>query len=101
MDKAELAFWISTGVAGVSLLINIFQAFGRRRIKHKIAVWATDAKSTVTSIVGMLNNIKKKKICQIEDAATNLETLKNFANGMFVSMEEELGRNKREIKEKK
>lgn len=99
--RTEIAFWVSTAVAVASLLVNIIQAFGRRRVKHKISVWSRDAKSTVTSIVGMLKNIKKKKITSIDDAATNLETLKNFANSMFISMEEELGRTKREINEKK
>jgi len=99
--KSEIAFWISSIVAVVSLMINILQVFGRRRMQNKISIWSRDSKSMVTSIVGMLKNIKKKKICSVADAGTNLETLKNFANSMFVSMEEELGRVKREIHEKK
>ncbi|RJR31621.1 hypothetical protein C4569_01525 [Candidatus Parcubacteria bacterium] len=81
--------------------MNILQVFGKRRIQNKISIWSRDAKGMVTSIVGMLKNIKRKRIVTMADAATNLETLKNFANSMFVSLEEELGRNKREISEKK
>ena len=93
--------WLPIGVAIVSLVINIVQWFGYRRVRNKISVWAKDAKGMVTSIVGIQKNIKTKKISSLDDATSNLDTLANFSNSMFTSMEEELGRKTREIKIKK
>lgn len=93
-----LKFWVPFFVAMVSLLINIAQLIGYRRVRNKISVWAKDAKSMTTSIIGVQQNIKKKKLTTISGVSSNIETLGNFANSMFVSMEEELGRTKREIK---
>lgn len=96
--KEVITFWLPFMVAVVSLGLNILQMIGYRRVKNKITVWAKDAKSMTTSIVGLQSNIKKKKITSLGGVSSNIETLGNFANSMFVSMEEELGRTKREIK---
>lgn len=96
--KELITFWLPFMIAVVSLGLNILQMIGYRRVKNKITVWAKDAKSMTTSIVGLQSNIKKKNVTSLGGVSSNIETLGNFANSMFVSMEEELGRTKREIK---
>lgn len=90
-------FWIPFIVAITSLVVNIVQLISYRRVRNKISVWAKDAKGMISSIVGIQENIKKKKITSLSGVNSNIETLGNFANSMFVSLEEELGRTKREI----
>jgi hypothetical protein len=90
-------FIISIVIAIAALVVNIVQQLNYRRVKNKIGVWAKDAKSMATSIVGMEENIKDKKISSLSDVSSNLETLGNFANSMYTSMEEEMGRQKKEI----
>ncbi|PIT89273.1 MAG: hypothetical protein COU27_01200 [Candidatus Levybacteria bacterium CG10_big_fil_rev_8_21_14_0_10_36_7] len=72
-----------------------------KKRKNQIAIWAKDAKSMASSIVGIQENIKTKKISSLQDVSTNIETILNFANSMYVSMEEELGKKSREILKKK
>jgi hypothetical protein len=96
-----LAFWIPFSIAIFSLTINVVQLLGYKRVRNKISIWAKDSKGVINSIVGIQKNIKVKKITSLNDVETNLDTLSNFANSMFISMEEELGNNKREIKHKK
>ncbi|MBI3290719.1 hypothetical protein HYZ76_00385 [Candidatus Falkowbacteria bacterium] len=91
-------FWVPFLVAIISLIINVIQMIGYRRVRNKISVWAKDAKGMISSIVGIEDNIKNKKITSLAGVNSNIQTLGNFANSMFVSMEEELGRTKREIK---
>lgn len=91
-------FWMPFTVAIISLLINIVQLVGYRRVRNKISVWAKDAKSMATSLIDLQDGIKRKKINSLSSVKSNMATLGNFANSMFVSMEEELGRTKREIK---
>jgi hypothetical protein len=94
-------FWLPVGVAIISLILNLVQFFGNKKVRNKISIWAKDAKGVISSIIGIQKNIKIKKISSLDDVMTNMDTLANFANSMFVSMEEELGRKKREIKMKK
>lgn len=94
-------FWLPVSVAIISLSLNLVQFFNNRKVKNKISIWAKDAKGIVSSIVGVQKNIKIKKINSLNDVITNMETLNNFANSMFISMEEELGRKKREITAKR
>lgn len=96
-----LSLWVPFAIALVSLVLNVLQFIGYRRVKNKISVWAKDARSVINSIVGIQKNIRSKKINSLNDVVTNLETLSNFSNSMFISMEEELGNKKREIKPKK
>lgn len=96
-----LGLWIPFIIAVVSLILNVAQFIGYRRVRNKISIWAKDARSVINSIVGIQKNIRNKKINSLNDVVTNLETLSNFSNSMFVSMEEELGNHKREIKSKK
>lgn len=91
-------FWIPFLVAIISLLVNIVQLVGYRRVRNKISVWAKDAKGMATSLIDLQDGITKKKINSLSSVKSNMSTLGNFANSMFVSMEEELGRTKREIK---
>jgi hypothetical protein len=90
-------FLISFAIAAVALVVNLVQHLNYRQVKNKIGVWSKDAKSMASSIVGMQENIKKEKITSLGDVSSNLETLGNFANSMYTSMEEELGRNKKDI----
>jgi hypothetical protein len=90
-------FLISLLIAMVSLVTNIVQQLNTKRVKNKIGVWAKDAKSMASSIVGMQANIEEKKITSLADASSNLETLGNFANSMYTSMEEEMGNQKKDI----
>jgi len=96
--EKTFTFWIPFAVAILSLLINIVQLINYKRVRNKISVWAKDAKGMVSSIVGIQKNIKNKKLTTLSDVESNIETLGHFSNSMFVSMEEELGRTKREIK---
>lgn len=98
MENDIFNFWTPFLVALISLGVNIVQLVGYRRVRNKITVWAKDAKGMITSIVGLQDNIKKKKVSKLSAVSSNLDTLANFANSMFVSMEEELGHTKREIK---
>jgi len=100
MDKF-FTLWLPIIAAASSLILNIIQWFGYRRVRNKIDIWAKDSKSMITSIVGIQKHIKNKKINSLDDVMTNMDTLSNFANSMFISMEEELGNKKREIKIKK
>ncbi len=97
----QLIFWLPLTVTGLSLAINFWQFFNRRRIRNKIVVWAKDAKGMINSIIGVQKNIKNKKITSLGGVSSNLETLANFSNSMFLSLEEELGNKKREITIKK
>jgi len=90
-------FWIPFVVAIISLIVNIVQLIGYRKVRNKISIWAKDAKGMASSIVGIQENIKNKKITTMSGVDSNVETLANFANSMFISMEEELGRQKKEI----
>jgi hypothetical protein len=90
-------FVISLIIATVAFIANILQQFSYRRVKNKIGVWSKDAKSMATSIIGLQGNIKNKKVSSLSDVSSNLETLGNFANSMYTSMEEELGRKKKDI----
>ena len=103
MDNVEkiFTFWLPFVVAISSLLINVVQLINYKRVRNKISVWAKDAKGMVSSIVGIQKNIKNKKLSSLSDVESNVETLGHFSNSMFVSMEEELGRTKREITMKK
>lgn len=103
MDNVEkiFTFWVPFAVAISSLLINVVQLISYKRVRNKISVWAKDAKGMVSSIVGIQKNIKNKKLTSLSDVESNIETLGHFSNSMFVSMEEELGRVKREITIKK
>lgn len=96
-----IKIWLPMAVAVASLILNIIQWFGYRRVRNKISIWAKDSRSMVTSIIGIQKNIKNKKINSLNDVTTNMDTLSNFANSMFISMEEEMGNKKREIKIKK
>ena len=96
-----LSLWLPFAIALISLVLNVLQFIGYRRVKNKISVWAKDARSVINSIVGIQKNIRNKKINSLNDVMTNLEVLSNFSNSMFISMEEELGNKKREIKPKK
>ena len=93
----DMTFLASIVLAVMSLFLNVVQQFQYKRVKNKIGVWAKDAKSMASSIVGMQKNIKVKKISSLADVSTNLETLANFANSMYTSLEEELGRTKKDI----
>jgi hypothetical protein len=90
-------FIISLLVAVAALVVNIVQQLNYRRVKNKIGIWSKDAKSMASSIVGMQENIADKKISSLADVSSNLETLGNFANSMYTSMEEEMGRQKKDI----
>jgi hypothetical protein len=93
-------FIVSSAIAVVALAANVIQQFNYRRVKNKIGVWSKDAKSMAASIVGMQENIKNKKISSLADASSDLETLGNFANSMYTSMEEEMGKQKKDIQTK-
>jgi hypothetical protein len=90
-------FIVSSVIAIVALIVNIVQQLNYRRVKNKIGIWSKDAKGMASSIVGMQENIKDKKISSLSDVSSNLETLGNFANSMYTSMEEEMGRQKKDI----
>jgi hypothetical protein len=90
-------FIISFLIAVVALVANIVQQLNYKRVRNKIGVWSKDAKSMTNSIVGMRDNIEEKKISSLSDVSSNLETLGNFANSMYTSMEEEMGRQKKDI----
>jgi len=90
-------FIISTAIAIIALIINLVQGLNYRRVKGKIKIWSKNAKGMVTSIVGLQENIKNKKVSSLDAAISNLETLSNFANSMYTSMEEEMGKNKKDI----
>lgn len=90
-------FLISIIIAFVALIINLVQQLNYKRVRNKIGIWAKNAKSMTNSIVGIQENIKEKKITLLSDVSSNLETLGNFANSMYTSMEEEMGRKKKDI----
>jgi hypothetical protein len=93
----DTKFIISILIAVVALVVNIVQQLNYKRVRNKIGIWSKDAKSMATSIVGMQENIKEKKVSSLSDVSSNLETLGNFANSMYTSMEEEMGRQKKDI----
>jgi len=90
-------FIISIAIATIALVVNIVQQLNYKRVKNKIGVWSKDSKSMATSIIGMQENIKENKITSLSDVSSHLETLGNFANSMYTSMEEEMGRQKKDI----
>jgi uncharacterized protein YPO0396 len=96
----DLKFFITLIITIAALIVNIVQQLSYRQVKNKIGIWSKDAKSMASSIVGMQDNIKAEKITSLADVSSNLETLGNFANSMYTSMEEELGRQKKEITNK-
>jgi gas vesicle protein len=90
-------FLVSILIAILSLVINVVQQLTYKQVKNKIRIWSKDAKGMATSIIGMQENIKEKKITSLSDVSSNLETLGNFANSMYTSMEEEMGNTKKDI----
>jgi len=90
-------FLISILITIVSLVLNVIQQLTYRQVKNKINIWSKDAKSMATSIIGMQENIKEKKLSSLSDVSSNLETLGNFANSMYTSMGDELGKQKKDI----
>jgi len=98
MFSPDSQFLLTLVLAILALVFNIVQYFNYKRVKNKISIWAKDARSMANSIVEMEDNIKNKKITTLSDASSNLNTMGNFANSMYTSMEEEMGRTKRDIK---
>lgn len=96
--EALFTLWVPIAIAVFSLSVNVIQLFTYRKVRNKISIWARDSKSMISSIVDVQKNIKNKKIATLDSVSSNLDILSNFANSMFVSMAEELGHNKREIK---
>ena len=90
-------FYVPLIIAVVFLFINIFQQLTHRRTKHKIEVWAKNAKSITESIVDIQEDIKNKKVSSFADISNTLDTLANFADGMYISMEDELGKKRKSI----
>jgi len=97
MISPDSQFLLTFVIAILALVFNIVQFMSYRRVKNKISIWAKDAKSMANSIVEMQDNIKNKKITTLADASSNLDTMGNFANSMYTSMEEEMGHTKRDI----
>ena len=75
----------------VELAIIILDWMEKNRTKAKVAIWNKDAQSIVNSIAKMKNRIDKSKIHNVEEIRSGLETIGAFANGMHVSLKEEIG----------